>query len=273
MVFTKRKTVCNVFESEKKITLQNSFFYNENIDISLMETFLEEKKRTSTEVLVKSTSIPNMIRYLKNSVDNIVTMFDILDTLRNTSPSIHWHVECYHYETRTRLVTYTDSNGNTQTRTETYQEVVVTHVANTNYIFQSWEDASRDYTGLVFSIFFAKTLKHTTLGLDEYALTKLTCHKTFTFANDYTQQDYYAKQAKFKAENDLDVFQSFSEELVIPGFEDKYLAEIEKGMAPSCLNSLMFYLFSALFLSPAYRMWMSSIVGRKEYTVVKQISI
>ncbi|KAL0233822.1 hypothetical protein PCE1_002328 [Barthelona sp. PCE] len=39
---------------------------------------------------------------------------------------IVFHVHAYHYETRWRTVSYTDSNGNTQTRQESYQECVTT---------------------------------------------------------------------------------------------------------------------------------------------------
>jgi hypothetical protein len=43
------------------------------------------------------------------------------------------YVECYHFETRSRQVSFTDGNGNTRYRTEYYQEKVVTHRA-TGYI-------------------------------------------------------------------------------------------------------------------------------------------
>eukprot|EP00122_Pirum_gemmata_P001785 Pgem_evm1s1611 len=39
----------------------------------------------------------------------------------NSAPTLSANVEGYHYETRYRTVTYTDANGNTQFRTETYQ--------------------------------------------------------------------------------------------------------------------------------------------------------
>ena len=62
--------------------------------------------------------------------------------------------------------------GNGNTRTESYQEKVVTHTASANYQYNTWQDVSVPIS-----------------GLDEYNLTKLKNYKTFTFANAQTEND------------------------------------------------------------------------------------
>ena len=44
------------------------------------------------------------------------TVYEFVRRIQLNRPTIWWKVECYHWETRTRTVTTTDSNGNTQTR-------------------------------------------------------------------------------------------------------------------------------------------------------------
>lgn len=67
-------------------------------------------------------------KYLTNSVEGIVNLYDELERLQKSAPSIIFNAECYHFETRTRTVYYQDANGNTQSRIETYQERVLLHI-------------------------------------------------------------------------------------------------------------------------------------------------
>lgn len=63
-----------------------------------------------------------MARFCSDTASYIGNMQDFVEALENidlcikSPPSVHWHMESYHYETRTRTVT--DGEGNT--RTETY---------------------------------------------------------------------------------------------------------------------------------------------------------
>lgn len=56
-------------------------------------------------------------RYLRNKKDKDSTKQQIKD-VRNKKPHVQFHAECYHFETRTRVVTYTENNQ-TKTRVET----------------------------------------------------------------------------------------------------------------------------------------------------------
>ena len=70
------------------------------------------------------------------------TLHQHISTMCNTRPSITWSLECYHYETRYRTVSSTDSNGHTTYRTESYQERVVTYRDSLVYEFSQWRDVS-----------------------------------------------------------------------------------------------------------------------------------
>lgn len=60
-------------------------------------------------------------KFLRNSHVK-ETIYEFVDRIRQNEPSIWWKVQCYHYETRSRLVTTTDSNGNTTTRYSVHDE-------------------------------------------------------------------------------------------------------------------------------------------------------
>ena len=65
--------------------------------------------------------------YLRNIMQD-ETAWGYIQNMQQVAPRIFMVVECYHFETRTRVVHYTDANGNTQSRTETYTVRVVTFV-------------------------------------------------------------------------------------------------------------------------------------------------
>ncbi|KAL9964272.1 hypothetical protein ACROYT_G027890 [Oculina patagonica] len=74
--------------------------------------------------------------YLKNIMAD-ETAWGYIQRMQKVPPRINMFVECYHYETRTRVVYYTDANGNQQSRTETYTEKVVTFVDQDEFTFGS----------------------------------------------------------------------------------------------------------------------------------------
>merc|ERR1711964_634616 len=96
-----------------------------------------------------------------------------VDRLQRTAPQIIWEIQCYHMETRTRWVSYTDANGNTSSRLETYTVRVNTHFASQHYQYDSWDDVSGQLPSLT-----------------DYMLTKLTIGKRWMFADAFTEVDY-----------------------------------------------------------------------------------
>lgn len=59
---------------------------------------------------------------------------------RALPPCVTVHGEAYHYETRTEVVSDTDSDGHTSYSTRTYTEEVVTFTCSRNYDYQSWQE-------------------------------------------------------------------------------------------------------------------------------------
>lgn len=193
-------------------------------------------------------------KYLKNSLDQDAVQ-ELITKIHKTPPIIRWHVECYHYETRHYTETRTDSHGRTHTEHRTEQIRVNTHSASTTFRFESWKDVSDPWT-----------------TESDYKMTKITCHSKYTLADEYTKNQYLISRNAFTAANDRDVYQDFSENLVINGLVTKILAEMEPGVAPCCLTSNWFCLWSLAGCGLCYRCWFSSIVGRKKYWIVKEVS-
>ncbi|MEO0686480.1 MAG: hypothetical protein AAFY76_15935, partial [Cyanobacteria bacterium J06649_11] len=91
-------------------------------------------------VLIESC-FSSVMGYLKMSFDS-ANAEQYVRSLLAKKPSVVTTAVCYHYETRYRTVTYTDANGNTQTRTETYQERVNTWTGAHVFVFDYWRDNS-----------------------------------------------------------------------------------------------------------------------------------
>jgi len=84
-------------------------------------------------------------KYLKNlrMVEDVVSF---INRVKGNAPVITYGCKCYHMETRTRRVAVhsTDTNGNRQTtyRTETYQEMVITHTESHVFKYSRFQDDS-----------------------------------------------------------------------------------------------------------------------------------
>eukprot|EP01083_Nonionella_stella_P043135 116422_1 len=193
-------------------------------------------------------------RYLSNIHDQESVSLIIKKT-HQSPPHIAWRVQCYHYETRTYYETVTDSDGNTRSELRTEQVRVNTHSACTTFDFVSWADVSEPW-----------------VSTTDYKLTKVTCAKAYCFANERTRNDYDTSLLTFKRMNHKDSYQDFTETFTVAGLKTKLLAELGPGMQPCCLNSCWFCCWSTCLCSYCYRVWFSSIVGKKKYVFVKQIS-
>jgi len=175
----------------------------------------------------------------------------IVNRMKAATPSVKWHVQCYHYETRVH--TSTDKDGNTTTRTS--QERVNTWRATGYFQFVSWSDISAPL-----------------VGMDQYRLTKLKLKKRFAFDNNSTQAEFQRQKIYFRQSNNRDVHMDFTETFIVPGFKSRILCEAVEGYRPFCLNLRFYLLFHLIFLGPCYRWWFSSICGNKSLDIVKVLS-
>lgn len=195
-------------------------------------------------------------KYLANTVDNLVLLYDTLNALKAKAPSIWMKVDNYHWEVRTRIIDETDAQGISQQRVEIYNEMVVTSTFRQNFEFGSWRDVSQSFD-----------------GLEEYKVTRLTVEKHFTFGNDETRLHWTRVAEKFQQDHRMDVHQSFAYDMEIDGYWPKYLCELEEGMKPDWVSARWLYLSTFLLLSPLYRTAVSSVVGRASYQLIKEVSI
>eukprot|EP00929_Paragymnodinium_shiwhaense_P025465 TRINITY_DN15395_c0_g2_i3.p1 TRINITY_DN15395_c0_g2~~TRINITY_DN15395_c0_g2_i3.p1 ORF type:complete len:558 (-),score=83.53 TRINITY_DN15395_c0_g2_i3:465-2138(-) len=69
--------------------------------------------------LVHSFCCTRFASAVGNRIKGLNAVCNIMEAPKSEHPHFRWHVQCYHYETRTRTESYRDSNGNTQTRTVT----------------------------------------------------------------------------------------------------------------------------------------------------------
>ena len=79
-------------------------------------------------------------KYLFNNKD-ASSIYDNVDKLTRARPTISLYVSCYHYETR--IETYTDSEGNTKTRT--YEERVTTYSETRAFNYNYFRDVSKPF--------------------------------------------------------------------------------------------------------------------------------
>lgn len=75
-----------------------------------------------------------------SNVQSEEDFLDYVETLQQSEPVISFHVQNYHYETRTREVHKKDSRGHRRTTQETYQERVNTHSASQSYPIAGFTD-------------------------------------------------------------------------------------------------------------------------------------
>jgi len=179
----------------------------------------------------------------------------IVNNMKAATPSIEWHVECYHYETRHHTRRTTDREGHSHTEHYTTEERVNTWTATGFFRYKSFVDASPPLR-----------------GLDKFKLTKLQLTKRYSFDNQASATNFQSQRANFREANRRDTHQDFNETFIVPGFKSKLLCEAIKGYKPWCLNLKFYLLFHLFCLGPCYRWWFSSICGNKRSEIVKIFS-
>jgi hypothetical protein len=193
----------------------------------------------------------NTFQYLRN-IYTTETVLAFMDRMYATEPHINWFIQCYHYETRRRQVSYSDSEGRTQYRTETYQERVNTHSASGQLIYTRWEDTS---TPLNRS------------EIEKFLMTKVSVKKVW-----HGDIGAIAQKEEFIRSNNRDVFYDFSENFVLRGFRPRFLGLTDLDKKPK-LAHWTWYILSHLLVIFAvpYRMWLSSNTGKARTTIMKVI--
>ena len=191
--------------------------------------------------------------YLRNIMQD-ETAWGYIQKMQQVAPRIGMVVECYHFETRTRVVYYTDANGNRQSRTETYTERVVTFVDHDEFLFGSWVDVStREMPPL-------STVSLTRVRIDPYVL----------FGDQETADDYERQAAAMIERNrHRDAFTDFSASREIPGLKKRISAYVDLRVKPWWIRPLFFWLATLLQMTWPYR-WLFRAKTSKSYYALKK---
>lgn len=177
--------------------------------------------------------------------------------LQHTPPVTVWHITCYHWETRFRTVTERDSNGNTRTRTETYQEKVITHTNSHTVHYRGWQDASPILS-----------------GLEQYRMTRIYNRLTFAFGSDAVRHQFHCMRREWIHFNDRDVHYDFSEAHKLPGMVSHVLTFNDKPKNfPCCLNCCAFTFLGFLTLDWVLMFWLMRYSARLDYRFVKVVHL
>ena len=207
---------------------------------------------SSVYIFIEST-FSHELDYLRNIMQD-ETAWGYIQKMHQVAPRISMVVECYHFETRTRVVYYTDANGNRQSRTETYTERVVTFVDHDEFSFGSWVDVSkREMPAL-------STVSLTRVRIDPYVL----------FGDQETADDYERQAAAMIERNrHRDAFTDFSASREIPGLKKRISAYVDLRVKPWWIRPLFFWLATLLQMTWPYR-WLFRAKTSKSYYALKK---
>ena len=197
------------------------------------------------------------IQYIDNLSPSVFAVQRI-EAIRATQPSILFRCQSYHYEEKTRKVTYPDAKGNLKTTEMTYQDKVVTNLILEPVSFQYWKDTSTSKLA----------------GINDKGITKIKMTLSVEPGDEETAaaiaEQYYAFQ---NARRNLDVFVDFSMEKQVPGFEKRLAAYTNNRVKPTWVSSVFYTVATLLCLSWPYRWAFNSITSKTEFAVSKLVYI
>jgi len=196
----------------------------------------------------------NSCKYLFN-MDIVEDFVGYVERIKQIGPAVGWGCECYHYETRTRTVYYTDSNGNRQSRTETYTEKVVTHSENEYFRYTRFDDVSGSVTTDIL-VFIATKVKFT---------------KSWDLGDERTRQLYNVQESNFISRNKYRDTHFNSWNLFnIDGFVDRKLCLVELNKRNAAMSYGHYLMYSLLLLcSWPYRIWLENKTVRSRFHFTK----
>ncbi|XP_004209651.2 uncharacterized protein LOC101240568 [Hydra vulgaris] len=197
----------------------------------------------------------NEKKYLDSTYDGD-EIDSYLNMIYEKEPLIFIIIECYHYETRTRTITYTDANGNLQSRVETYQEKVVSHTDALNFSFRTWRDVS----------------DRSQVPSAHARVTRIKLTKIFTFRDEQTSKEFSKVESNFIKENkNRDTHINYYTEINIHGFKERIMGV--NSNRPFWLNKVCFQLAHFLTLSWPFRWLLNCSTQKVDHCIVKEISI
>ena len=189
-----------------------------------------------------------MFRFLSNKGK----FQNIMQNLIQTPPIIQFFCECYHLEFR---VSYSRYGGGTRsTKVISYSEKV-----------QFPYYCARDVSGLF-------ELNATKEEIKGKSFIKLEIIPEINFADELTYMDYdYFRTQFYDINRRRDQFINYSEERLIPGSQNLYLACF-KEKETFCINKGLFILFTIIPLAEFYKCYVNSCSLNQQFKIRKLIS-
>ena len=209
----------------------------------------------SPVIVLLESAFSRELDYLKNVMAD-ETAWDYIQRMHKVPPRINMVVECYHNETRTRVVHYTDANGNQQSRTETYTEKVVTYVDTDLFSFGSWLDVS----------------KREMPALSAVALTRVKIDPSILFGDQETADDYERQVTEMLERNrHRDVYTDYSSSKEIPELKKRISAYVDLKVKPFWIRPLFFWIATFLLMTWPYRWLFRAKTAKTYYTLKKKM--
>ncbi|KAA0147249.1 hypothetical protein FNF29_07510 [Cafeteria roenbergensis] len=193
-------------------------------------------------------------KYMSNFKD-VAGAEAFLSQMVDTPPDVAMTCECYHYETRYRTVTSTDSNGRTTTRTESYTVKVTTYRETDYFRYRAWKDESGPFHGMTL-----------------HAIVKLRLYKLVVWNDDASHRAFVMAYSAFQARNRWrDSHFSHNWDMRIRGFRTNVLALSDPTAKPCWLSFGCFWLSTLLLCSWPWRRMLTSSSVEAKFTLRKVI--
>ena len=219
----------------------------------ILRTFAIVMLCISPVVVIIESFFSHELSYLSNILQD-QTAWSYIKEMHEVPPQIVMIVECYHYETRVRVVYYTDSNGNTQSRTETYTEKVTTFIDQDEFSFGSWVDVS----------------KREMPPIGHSSLTRLKIDPCILFGDQETADEYASQVAAMIERNrHRDVHTDYSAKRQIPGLKKRISTYVDLNVRPWWIRTGYFWLATLLMMTWPYR-WLFRAKTGKTYYILKK---
>ena len=193
--------------------------------------------------------------YLSN-LDSLQFSTQAIESIRRTQPFVGMEAVCYHYETRTRLVAYSDGRGNIRTRMETYQEKVVTNTFKEEFVYGFWRDNSETILQSIRS----------------NGVTRIKMKLSIIFGDPGTRTAFYIQYFNFQNEHrGKDTFVDYKELFEVEGFRSRLCAFTDLNSKPWWIGIHCYMIASIFTLTWPYRFFFNRAAGRTEYNVNKAV--
>lgn len=204
------------------------------------------------------------LAYLSNQSD-ILSINDYVQQVRAAEPSISEEAHCYHFETRTREVSYTDyetdfngeSRSVTKYRTETYEEQVTKHYDTLKINYSKVVDASIIPDLSLHSICFVTSTKD-------------------WMPTDSTQSIYRDKKQQFQSKHQTcDTHRSFSTTFTLSGFKAKQLTYLNIYDIPVAIENGrgIFIICTIIPINWIFRVYVTGICGKMTIAFKKVVEV